>query len=249
MVAAMRGVAGPAVLLHGGMFPEVGAAFVGVAVVAQLVDLSALIIFGPNPPCWLWQSLQADAPLFHRVVGLFIPFGPYDPVAAPAKIGEGVLEVLGAAGVNAVAVVAGDILPAVASHVPGCQSFELFVAAEAAPRFLTCIRYPLPEGRNTNAFFALMFHVGCPRPVAGLASVMSGRVARHDLLAVDRGGIAFVSIGMAETADLGSHHPGRLRIVSRQDQDGSSEGDCEGGKKKMECLRPMVWLHAMQKKR
>ena len=73
-----------------------------------------------------------------------------------------------------------------------------------------------------------MFHVGCPRPVAGLAAVMSGRVARHDLLAVDRGGIAFVSIGMAETADLGSHHPGRFRIISCQEQDDPGEGNREG---------------------
>jgi hypothetical protein len=197
MVAAMRSVTGPAVLLHGRMFPKVGTALVSMAGVAQFVDYIGFDHLRAEPPVLVVAVDAGDAPLFHRVVGLFIPLGPYDPVAAPAKIGEGVLEVFGAAGVNAVAAVAGDILPAVAPHIPGCQGSGLLMASETAPRFLTCIRYSLLERENTNAFFAFMFHVGRPRPVAGLAAVMSGRAARHRLLAVDRGSIAFVSIGMA----------------------------------------------------
>jgi hypothetical protein len=84
MVAAMRGVTGPAVFLHGGMFPKVGAALVSMAGVAQLVDRIGLDHLRAEPAMLVVAIVAGDAPLFHRVVGLFIPFGPYDPMAAPA---------------------------------------------------------------------------------------------------------------------------------------------------------------------
>jgi hypothetical protein len=68
MVAAMRGVAGPAVLIHGGMFPEVGASLVGMTLVAQLVDHIGLDHLRSESAVLIVAVGAANAPLCHRVV-------------------------------------------------------------------------------------------------------------------------------------------------------------------------------------
>ena len=249
MIAPVGCVAVPAVFLHGGMFPEARASLVGVAGVAQLVDRIGPDHLRAEGAVLIVAVDAGDTTLLHRVMGLPESLRPDEPVAAPAEIGKGVLEVPGFAGMDAVAAVAGDILPAVAAHVPGCQGSELLVATQAMPGFLPCIRRPLAEYENSDALSALVFHVGGPGTVAGLAAVLGGEVTRHELLAVDGGGVAHVAVGMAQTADFGSHRPGRLGILARQEQDGPGEQDCEGCENEQGMSAPHDRHLVMQEKR
>jgi hypothetical protein len=202
MVAAVDGMAGPAVLFHRRMLPEERTALLRVAAVAEFVDRLGLDHLPPETAVLVMAVRALHPPLLEGVVGLLGDLDPHIPVAGDAELGLGGLQIFFLAGVEGVATVAGNPRRFVLAHVPEGHSLGFRMAGQTFFRFRVRLVLALVEGEDAGPLAPALLDVELTRAVAGLAPQGICRAVADLLVGMDGLRVAVEPVRMAHLAGL-----------------------------------------------
>jgi hypothetical protein len=201
----MGNMAIQAILIHRGMGPHEGASFLGMALVTELIDGIPFELGGTEPSVVLVAPRAFQLAFPDGMVGSPVLLGPDILVAGIAEVRFRGLQILPGAGMNGMAVVAGEPLGLVPGHVPKGKVFLLAMAGETFGGFGPGIGDSLAEDEDAHAPLTALLHVGCARAMAGFASLFVFRAPGNGLFGMSRHHVGLEAVLVAPLADLRPH--------------------------------------------
>jgi hypothetical protein len=217
VVAAVGNMTIQAILIHRGMGPHEGASFFGMALVTELIDGIPFKLGGTEPSVVLVTARAFHLPFPDGMVGGPVLLSPYVLMAEIAEVRLGGLQILPGAGMNGMAVVAGNPLILVFGHVPEGQVLLLAMAGETFVGFGLGIGDSLAEDEDAHAPLTALLHVGRARAMAGFAPFFVFRAPGNGFFGMSRHHVGLEAVLMAPLADLRSHDAiTSTRLLRRQ---------------------------------
>ena len=175
MIAPVRCMAGPAIFLHRGMFPEVGTAFFGMAFVTEFVDRSGLDKLFFETTMMVMAIRTFDFTFFYGVMRLFRDLHAQIPVTGETQIGLRGFQIHLFPGMDRMAVVTGDAGRLVGAHIPMGKVSRLGVTIKAFGRLCGPVNFLISENKNIDTPAAALLDVGFAVAMAGFTSFSIGR--------------------------------------------------------------------------
>jgi len=238
----VRDVAGETVFRNGGVLPEEGSSFFGVALVAEFVCGIRRDHLGLESAMDIMAIRAFHFSFPDRVVRLPVLLGPDALMTDKAKIRLPCLKIFGGPRMDCVTVVTGNPCRPVPSHVPRIDARSFTVAGETSRRFLFRIGQFLAEDEDPRASGPHFFQMGGSGAVAAFTVVLVGRGVGNCFFRMDGSCVAFVMLRMTGLAGGNTHGAVTAPCVTahqeidQKDQEREKE---EGDKKFSHCALPL----------
>lgn len=202
VIPTMRHMADETILVHRRMGPHEGASFFGMALVAELVHRIGLEEVGAEPAVMLMAVGAFHLPFPDRMVGGPIFLSPYPLMTEITEVRLGSLQIFPGAGMDGMAVVAGNPFGLVPGQVPEGEVSLLAVAGEAFGRFGSGVGEPFAENKDSDPAFAALLHMGGAGAMTGFAAFLVRRRAGQALLGVGGEQVGLKPVLMASLTNL-----------------------------------------------